>query len=152
MRGFSQKSNNLKRLTGDRPLNNPTPEKVFRLPCPKWIHGHGRNLWRSQAPSLIEAGVLTRWDVPAFQALCVSYGLMMQAAQELTEEGLKVPAERGGSSKKHPAHTVFRANSETFRKFAELFGLAPLARQRLDIKVIDTKEKSFLELLDNGYK
>ncbi len=148
MKGFSQKTNKMRRLSGDKPLNTPQPRAILKLPCPRWLKGEAASLWRSLAPQLIAAGVLTAWDKAAFQALCVSYGLMMQAARDLLTAGVTVP-DRSGSDKKHPAQTIFRSNSDTFRKYCELFGIAPLARQRLDITIPD-KSNALEELLDDA--
>jgi len=94
---------------------------------------YGAKLWRKIAPELLKAGVLTEWDRSSFETLCSSYHMMRKAEAELALDGLTVRDDRGGT-KKHPAAAIFKAASDTYSKHAELFGLSPLSRQRLDVK------------------
>lgn len=138
MRGPKPKSRNHKIMTGNpgcRRIANtpePPPAKVFR--CPAWIGKYGRELWRKIGPELLKAGVLTEWDRSSFETLCSSYHMMRIAEAELARDGLTVRDDRGGT-KKHPAAAIFKAASDTYSKHAELFGLSPISRQRLDVKV-----------------
>lgn len=71
--------------------------------------------------------------------------MMRISEAELARDGLTVRDDRGGV-KKHPAAAIFKAASDTYSKHAELFGLSPISRQRLDVKVKDepSKAKTFL--------
>lgn len=60
--------------------------------------------------------------------------MMRIAEAELARDGLTVRDDRGGV-KKHPAAAIFKTAGDTYSKNAELFGLSPISRQRLDVKV-----------------
>ncbi|MBU2548372.1 MAG: phage terminase small subunit P27 family [Proteobacteria bacterium] len=125
-------------MMGYQPINPETgnakeaeASRAFR--CPSWMPKHGKEFWGKYARTLMDMGVLTEVDRATFEALCLSYALMREAAEQMVSEGPVVPHERGGV-KKNPAFTVYKENVEQFRKLAESFGLSPLSRQRLDVK------------------
>lgn len=138
MRGPKPISRNKKLVTGNpgcrRIANTPEPPRAKTFRCPVWMGKHGQELWRKIAPQLLKAGVLTEWDRSSFETLCSNYHMMRISEAELARDGLTVRDDRGGV-KKHPAAAIFKAASDTYSKHAELFGLSPVSRQRLDVKV-----------------
>lgn len=149
MRGPKPKSRNQKLITGNpggrRIGNEPEPQLAKSFRCPSWIGKHGRELWRKIAPELLKAGVLTEWDRSSFETMCSNYHLLRMAEAELALAGLTVKDDRGGI-KKHPAASIFKAAGDTYAKHAELFGLTPISRQRLDVRVKEepTKAEKFM--------
>ena len=125
----------MKKLCGDPLPNNPEPEPAKMMRCPSWMPAHGMKLWRKLVPKLIQLNIVTELDRPSLEAMCLAYHLMRQAGEEIACDGLTVKAERGDTVKKHPSFSVFKTNSDIYRKFAEMFGLSPMSRQRLDIKM-----------------
>ncbi len=154
MRGPKPKSRNQKMITGNpggrRIGNTPEPQPAKSCRCPSWIGKHGRELWRRVAPELLKAGILTMWDKSSFETMCSSYHMMRIAEAELAKEGLTVKDDRGGV-KKHPAAAIFKASSDTYSKHAELFGLTPVSRQRLDVKVKDELSQAEKFLMRKNY-
>ena len=123
--------------------------KVLR--CPAWMGKFGRDYWQDLAPRLIRANVLTELDKGSFEALCLSYHLMKQSGIELMNDGFTVKAERGDTVKKVPAFTVYKTNTDIYRKLAEGFGLMPLARERLTVQEPSSGEwDEFESMLDKG--
>lgn len=131
MRGRQQKTPKQKALSGKAP-NVPKAEPLQVKECPEWMPATGRELWEELSVRLSESGVITVLDESALEALCLSYALMRQAAAEMLKEGFTVTGDKG-TIKKHPAFSIYKSNADTYRRFAEQFGLSPLARQRLDL-------------------
>jgi len=80
MRGRKPAPTSLKILGGTRRdrLNDQEP----RFPSaegarpPSWLGGYGRGLWRRLLPDVVEAGLVTVADIPAFTMLCDEYDWM----------------------------------------------------------------------------
>lgn len=150
MRGRPPKPTELKRRAGN-PGKRPLPEEprgpqLAEMPrAPRGMNAPARRLWRTLGPVLVEMGVLTRADLPAFQLLCQHWGLAQQAWEALQQEGETTTDERG-LPRKHPLLQVWRDNSRAWREYAAHFGLTPAARARLGLAWTE-KEKSLAELL-----
>lgn len=83
--------------------------------------------------------MLTIIDGSALTLLCFHYGLAVDAAKTLKEEGTTTVDERG-LTRKHPACQILRDNSQAFKQYMQEFGLSPSSRARLDVK--EKKEPS----------
>jgi P27 family predicted phage terminase small subunit len=89
-------------------------------------------LWRRIAPAVIELGILSELDVPAFVLMAEHYSVAMQAAQAISEDGLTA-VDENGAERKHPLLQVLRDNSTAYRMYAAEFGLTPGSRGRLHV-------------------
>lgn len=86
-------------------------------------------MWRSHAPDLSAAGVLTTWDVDAFAAYC---GVVVQVrrAERILEAG-QVLKGRRDSAVTNPAWRIYRDALGLLRAYAMEFGLTPASRSQI---------------------
>lgn len=151
MAGRKPKPTAIKKLAGNpgkRPLNENEPKP--RLANPKMPRGvlpkYGQRLWRSLAPRLIELGVLTEFDIPAFEAMCLHYALARMALDEVQQEGKGLTVEEDGKTKKNPAMQAFRENMTAYKSLLVEFGLTPSSRSRIVTAELD-QEPTLAEIL-----
>lgn len=145
-KGRKPKPDALKELSGNpghRPLNanapKPTTRRVDRMP--RGMSEGARRLWRQLSGDLVEIGLLTDADLPAFVLMAEHYGLARRALVEIAEAGLTTTDE-AGLVRKHPLLQVWRDNSTAFRAYATEFGLTPSSRSR--VKLPDVGEQMSL--------
>jgi P27 family predicted phage terminase small subunit len=135
---------------GNRPINENEPQfkkpKTTRAPVglPKEVNA----FWRKYAVELIERGVMTGQDIPAFLMMANHYTTAQKCFDLIQKLGLAVE-DKNGSLRKNPLLQVARDNSTSFRLYANEFGLTPSARTRLEIPAPDDNEKSLSEKMAN---
>lgn len=134
-RGRKPKPTEIKRMTGNpgkRALNSdaPTFPAAILTRAPRVLSPQARRLWRDLAPVLAGAGLLTIADLPAFTALCMHFGMMVEAAQQVKAEGATIMASMG-ETRKHPATSLIAENSRALKSYLVEFGLSPSSRVRL---------------------
>lgn len=118
----------------------PIPAELPIEP-PAWLRPAGVAVWERLAPSLIDAGVLTGWDVQAFAEWCDAAATIAEAAQHLAADGYMIERpvfDRNGKQTGHrvvPNEWFFiqRAALDTSAKRAARFGLTPAERASLSI-------------------
>lgn len=103
------------------------------VPRNQLAHESAKDFWRRVAPELIELGLLTVVDVPAFLMLCEHFAVGMEAAQVVADEGV-TRQDENGVERKNPMLQILRDNSKAFRMYASEFGMTPSSRQRLDFE------------------
>lgn len=134
---------------GKRPLNDAEPQpQPASTRTPHGMSAGAKKFWRSLAADLVELGVLTAVDVPAFILMAEHYGVARAAVKELTLDSgeLKLLVlDQNGMDRKHPLLQVLRDNSSAFRAFATEFGMTPSSRSRL--KLAAPEEDDFMALL-----
>ena len=108
--------------------------------CAKDLGEHGKRLWRSVGPRLVEAGSLDDLDRETFGTLCRTYHKMVVADALLEVEGLSVEGLKG-TNKKHPAFTQWKAYSDLYLKLLSHFGLSPQSRGMKVRPAEEVKEK-----------
>ena len=150
MKGHIQKTNKERSLTGQKKKGVPEPERVKAFNCPSWMPPLGREWWGKVAPQLLALNILTELDKGSFEATALAYGLMRLAAKQLLDDGFTIKGDRGGE-KRHPASEVYKANVTIFQKGCERFGLDPMSRQRMDIKM-PKKEKTQQEECNDKFR
>lgn len=96
-------------------------------------HADAKKFWRKIAPELINIGLLTAVDVPAFLMLCEHYAVAMAAAEVVAQQG-PMRKDENGVERKHPMLQILRDNSKAFRMYCSEFGMTPSSRQRLDFE------------------
>ena len=151
--GTKPKPSELKKLAGNpgrRPLNEQEPQPA--MANPKMPRGRlpkeGQRLWKALAEPLARMGVLTEFDLPAFEMLCLHYSLARDAFEIVNTLGLFVK-DRDGQPRKNPAMQLFRDNSASYRAYLTEFGLTPSSRVRIKaIGQID--ERSLADILFDG--
>jgi len=104
--------------------------------APGWFNAESKGFWRRYAPLLEANGSLTELDYPAFTSMAVSYGLMIEAAETMTKEGLTMAGtgHDRDTEKRHPAALIYQTQEGIFRAGCERFGLTPLARGRMKLE------------------
>ncbi len=118
----------LKLVQGGKPKPLLVPKNVDTPP--QGLPTAGQALWKNLVPELKRLGLLTPLDLPAFFGLCLSWGLVCDAATTLADEGYTV-AGIDKTIKKHPALTMLNEQLTQFRLHCAEFGLTPSARERL---------------------
>lgn len=153
MVGRKPKPTAIKKLEGNpgrRPLNEQEPQPGPASPdVPRGkLTKEGQKLWRDLAPRLIEMGVLTDVDLPAFEMMCNHYGLARDALKLINAMGLFVK-DRDEQPRKNPALQLYRDNSQAFKAYLIEFGLTPSSRSKIEAVPLD-EEPSLAELLFEG--
>jgi P27 family predicted phage terminase small subunit len=126
---------NLKLLRGNpghRPIP-PEPEPpVFTEapPPPDYLTGDAVAEWHRMAPILLNTGLLTLADLPAFAAWCRTYGRWIEAERALQGQPLTIPTDDGKSLKANPLLHISAVLARDLVGFACQFGMTPAARAR----------------------
>lgn len=100
---------------------------------PEWLGKEAKKFYRTYSTMLEEQGALTELDAASFLSMAVAYGVMIEAAKVLAQEGVSAPGSGRDrdSVKKHPAFQIYRDSEATFRAIATSFGLTPMSRGKL---------------------
>lgn len=126
---------------GRLPRNEARPGPLRTL-CPDWLPEPGKRLWRYLKPRLSRLNLLTEVDLPAFEAMCMHYAVMREAATVIRQEGVAIEdPDHKKATRKHPMLQILRDNSDAFRSYAVLFGLDPASRGRINVPVDDTEDE-----------
>lgn len=104
-------------------------------------------LWDDIVPILREAQVLNKIDTAALEAMCIQWHRSVQARKILAKEGLFTLGSTG-QLVPHPALEIERAAHTLFIRFAEQFGITPVARARIAAAVANVHSVSMQEELD----
>jgi len=133
-RGPAPTPTNLKLLHGEtRPsrvnLNEPVPSYRPVQP-PDDLPPASREIWEKLAPDLERKGVLTHWDVLAFEVLCDAAAHYREARRTVTERGVLCTG-RKDATVKNPAMQMLRETSHMILAAGGRFGLTPADRASL---------------------
>ncbi len=85
--------------------------------------------WDLIVPSLDEAGLLSRADLPSLVLALMHYVTAQQAFRQIGGDVVVVDHGHGGV-KKNPAEAVMRAESEMFLRYAQQLGMTFVSRAR----------------------
>ena len=98
-------------------------------PPPGSLGAEGKALWESLGSDLLNSGVLTSADLPAFQKLCQSHDTAARLYFDIIQDG-EIPLARG--IEKNPAlYRAYKAENEFCRKLLESFGASPRSRNSI---------------------
>ena len=153
MKGRKPKSRKLKLIEGN-PGKKPIKKRSIsetdeRVTMPRGLSPEAKKFWKELAPKLKKRGLLTPLDQAAFTALCVSYTRMMETSEILRKEGETITDNRG-VQRRNPVATIYSQASAQFKSWCEMFGLSPLARERISIP--EAPQMSFREQLATSYR
>ncbi|MDR1903068.1 MAG: phage terminase small subunit P27 family [Treponema sp.] len=158
-------------LTGTfHKYRNPENEAKFSplksLPAPpRTLNKAGRELWKKAGPELMRSGVMTSADIPAFELLCIRYGMGMELYDSITlretvdEKTGKVKKVRvsvssylaGKNSQTMPEYNAMKNEFQAVRALMSEFGLSPSARNRFGVpseQGENEREKEMRRILD----
>lgn len=152
MRGRKPTPTALKVLRGNpgkRPLNKDEPVPPKGMPkMPAWLSSAAKKFWKGSAKEFYKAGLLTKFDVVAFAAMCEQLGTIEQCNKMLAEHGMTMIGQ-SGFPVKHPAVSIKREYVALLRSFASEFGLTPSSRSRVKI-AREEGENPLLALLNKA--
>jgi P27 family predicted phage terminase small subunit len=131
---------------------NPASEAEFPAvatlpPAPRTLNACGKKLWKKLGPELLNAGVLTAADMPAFELLCIRYGLGMELYDSVTTgkdidhrtgkiKTLRVSLSgylSGKNSQTIPEYNAMRNEFAAARQLMIEFGMTPASRNRFSV-------------------
>lgn len=115
---------------GQRKLPAPLRLRVGGVLKPDDLPPAASELWDELVPILDNANVLNRVDAAALQALCIQWERAEQARRAIKTEGLFTLGSAGQLAE-HPALQVERQAHQLMLRFAEQFGITPVARARI---------------------
>ena len=107
--------------------------------CPAWLRGDptARAIWKSEAPRMIQLGLLTSADRMLFAALCERAALYRRATQRLrrAKKGQDPLVDTTPSNGKvaRPEIAIAKGALDGMRQIAAAFGMTPADRKGLEI-------------------
>ncbi|GAJ00432.1 unnamed protein product, partial [marine sediment metagenome] len=100
-----------------------------KMEIPSFIPGKIENEYIEIKTKLQEENILEEIDEPAFNIMMCHYGLAVEVAQILKEQG---PFQKDRKTlRKNPALQIFRENSNAFESYARRLGLFPEIRANM---------------------
>lgn len=163
--GHNRKPRQLKVIQGtfrpDRnPKNEPQVPALTDVPKPPpGLNRWARRMWKELTPHIVDNGVLTVVDLPAWEACCQQYGLYRELLDAIThvrtDDGKRVRRSvaaylAGRNSQTIPEYTAMRQAFSQFKTYLEQFGLTPASRNRVDIPRGGKQEEDPMEAILNG--
>lgn len=138
-KGRKPKPTALKKAQGNpgrRPLpeNEPQPNELDSMPrAPSFLNVEGRKFWKKVGSELIDCGLLTKIDLPAFGMLCHAYQNCLEIHGKLEESGL-IYSTPSGIERPHPLWKIAKDEGRNLLNLAKEFGLTPSSRTGLKIE------------------
>jgi P27 family predicted phage terminase small subunit len=130
--------------------NQNEPRPTLGAPkCPAWLDKEAKKKWKALVPELERIGLLTVIDGDALAAYCVAWSELKQATEILAKEGRYVGLE-SGYVQSHPALAHQRSAMRAVIDFADLFGLDPSSRTRLQVPAPCQEHDDLAEFLGEG--
>ena len=133
-RGPAPKPTETKRRAGNpgcRPLNDSEPiPDLGAPPKPPHLEGLASETWDSLCVQLEAMGILAQSDVVILTLYCDTWGLYLQAGDEVREEGLTCTGEKGGSYM-NPTLSARNALAKQAASYAAKLGLSPADRSQI---------------------
>jgi P27 family predicted phage terminase small subunit len=142
-------------LEGGEVSHRPVPEPINIggrvhdiIEPPGWLLKEAKDYWRQTIVQLIDVGMIDLVDVTALEMLASTYARWRRAVRDVNRRGLIVQGRQGLVL--NPAARVERDMASQHLKFAEQFGLTPLARARLGLAEVHRRslEKEMDHALD----
>lgn len=125
----------------------PLPMTLESLSPPEFLSDEAKEIWASAAKRLIDLGVLTEMDAPAFSIMCMTYGEMMIAYKSL-QEGERISDEHGGKHRS-PMAVSWDREFDKLLKMLKEFGMTPASRAKIITNLPpEGKGGKFEDLLD----
>lgn len=129
-------SRNTPRVTPQRAEDAPLPDLATVKP-PKGLDKAAKAKWEEMSATLGVHGLLKILDGDALAVLCVIYSRWCRAEATLEKDGEVLDGPNGGKYM-HPMLHVANRCIDQMNKMFESFGLTPLARSKLKMRVNTT--------------
>ena len=135
MRGRKPKPTHLRVLEGTAKHNPSEPMPEPRVPtCPAHLCPSAKAEWKRLARMLFTLRIMTELDRSALAAYCQAYGRWVEAERKLQDTPmlLKLPS---GYVQQNPWLTIANKQLELMHKYLSEFGLSPVSRSRVGVRV-----------------
>lgn len=111
----------------------PLPPKFVRATpdAPEWLDDEGRAEWARVAPGLERLALLKPEDRAALAVYCETWSRYVKAVQQCRAEGLVLTNPASGRAHANPAAAIAQTAAAQMLRFAQEFGLTPVAEARL---------------------
>lgn len=116
-----------RRLNDDEPKHEKAPSKSEP---PAYLSELAKAEWRRMYPVLRNCGVLTVADLSGFEAYCVAFGIMQEAAERVSAGELTTTAPNG-QEQPHPCVSIVKQYLLVVKAFLAEYGLTPSSRSRI---------------------
>ncbi len=120
-------------------------------PPPTTLGRHGKAKWKELAPKLVEKGILTPLDLPAFEAMCGCWDLYADSIEIIYGKGRRRKSLStyisGKSSQEAPATVLAKQMLALFKSYLTEFGLSPSSRGKVSRDTGKKKEVDPMEAL-----
>jgi P27 family predicted phage terminase small subunit len=150
-RGPKPRPQHLKVLQGEQESrinrNEPLPGEGQAV-APAGMTEGALRVWAEWAPDLMDKGMLSPWDIYAFEAFCEAVAQFRECRtllQQQTAYGKYIDKGAAGGVIKSPYHQMMRDCIETMSKIGGRFGFTPGDRANLAIEKSDHGPKSGAE-------
>ena len=119
---------------GKRPLpkGEPTPDAQLPPP-PDHLSPVAKEEWQTMGPQLLQLGLITWIDKPAFAAYCTCWARWAEAEKALQATG-PVIRSPGGTPMLNPYYCVANQALSQMRSYLTEFGMTPSSRSRISLK------------------
>lgn len=129
--------------------NEPKPIEIKKLPEPPWhLDYYAKKEWERAGPYLIESGLLTHVDLSMFQDYCAMHAHCIRLNKKIRKEGYDFTTETG-YMQRVPATTILKDFMAEKQKLANMLGLSPSARTKIEIEKPDNNNKTRKEILNS---
>jgi len=131
----------------DRPCrrneDEPQPELFDEVPQPPgYLTTSAVEEWLEMAPQLHRLGILTKFDLPAFEMYCNARGTAIDAINELKHSTLTITSDKGNELQ-NPLVAIINRSTEIAMKIASEFGMTPSSRTKLKVDPSVKKKNKF---------
>lgn len=129
---------------GHRPINRPPAIPTSIPAMPRGLPARARAEWRRITPILDSYKLITPLDAGVVGDYCLCIARLAEAESDITARGLLIGGKR--DKVKNPSAQLARQYRQALGKYAELLGLAPAPRGRMDVDTVksDVDELKFL--------
>jgi P27 family predicted phage terminase small subunit len=131
---------------GKRAMRKPVEPAILpRCPeAPSYLPEYARQEWDRVAPPLWAIGLLSVVDTTCLAAYCASCEMWRRASEELDSLTVKTNA---GDLRRHPLIKVIADAASDMVRYANEFGLSPVARTRIAQSIHQEPKSKFDGLL-----
>jgi P27 family predicted phage terminase small subunit len=152
-KGRPNKPSKLKVLNGtDRKdrmnENEPKPKGLKKIPDPPYyLDYYAKKEWKRVAPHLVEVGLLTEADISTFQDYCEAHAHCIRLNKKIREGSYEFVTD-SGYYQKRPIVSILKDFIDLKRKLANVLGLTPAARTKIEVEQPEDDKPTIEEILN----
>jgi P27 family predicted phage terminase small subunit len=123
--------------------------EIKNMPDPPWhLDYYAKQEWERAGPYLIEAGLLTHVDLSMFQDYCEMHAHCIRLNKKIREGNYEFVTETG-YRQRTPATSIIKDFMAEKQKLANMLGLSPSARTKIEVEKPDNKKKTRDDILNS---